>query len=375
LNKKRKIKVCHLSSVHYALDTRIFYKYCTYLAQSYFDVTLIACHPEKAVINKVKIIPFKRYHNRRLRMLFAWVPMLFKALNVKAEIYHFHDPELIPCGLFLKLFGKKVIYDIHENIADDIFDKPWVKNKWMTYQLFNLIEVFSLRFFSIVLAEESYLKRYGKKSDKCLVIQNYCDLTFFEKHRKKEPGSPFNLFYIGIVLETRGFLQICEVVHLLHQKGHPVHFHCVGELYTDLRTKIEQLPYYDNIKSYLHFYGRMSLDDGYKISEKAGIGLCIIYPMKNSMESYPTKLFEYMAVGLPVVTSDFPLYKEVIEYNQTGLCVDPLNPEAICMAIENLILDKALYEKCYHNGFEVVRKHYNWESERVKLIYLYLKLS
>jgi glycosyltransferase involved in cell wall biosynthesis len=375
LKQKKKIKVCHLSSVHFALDTRIFYKFCSSLAQSNYDVTLIACHPEKTVIKNVKILPFKRYHNRRLRMLFAWIPMFFKALKVNAEIYHFHDPELIPCGLLLRLLGKKVIYDIHENIADDIFDKPWVRYKWVTYQLFNLIEVFSLRFFRIVLAEESYLKRYGHKSNQCNVIQNFCDLTFFKKYRKQEPGSPLHLFYIGIVLENRGFLQICETVYLLHQKGYPVHFHCVGELYTDLRNKIEKLPYYTQIKDSLNFYGRMSLEEGYAISKKAGIGLCIIYPMKNSMESYPTKLFEYMAVGLPVVTSDFPLYREVVEQNNTGLCVDPLLPEAIYKAIESLISDKAMYEKCFRNGFEVVRKNYNWESEKVKLLKLYSVLK
>ena len=136
------MKVCHLSSVHYAMDTRIFYKMCQALKEDY-EVTLIAHHPQKETVNGVHIIPFKVFRNRNVRVLFSWLLMFRLAIKQKAQIYHFHDPELIPCGILLSMLGKKVIYDVHENIAEDIFDKPWIRNQKMAFKIFNFFNYFS----------------------------------------------------------------------------------------------------------------------------------------------------------------------------------------------------------------------------------------
>ena len=100
--------------------------------------------------------------------------------------------------------------------------------------------------------------------------------------------------------------------------GIKAHFHCVGPLYRELRVKMEILPFYDSIKERLHFYGRKKLRDSFKIGENCGIGLSIIHPMSNSIESYPTKIFEYMATGMPTIASDFKLYKSIVEEVNCG---------------------------------------------------------
>ena len=368
----KKIHICHLSSVHHARDTRIFYRYCATLAK-YYQVTLIAVCDSPFQQDGIEVIPFKRFKRKGLRILFTWLIMLVKALKTKAKIFHFHDPELIPCGILLHLLGKKVIYDVHENIADDIFDKPWIKNKKLLHFLFNFFEKIAVKKFTVILAEHSYSNRYSKLKTSYHTILNYCDIPFFNSFISTN-RNPNYLFYIGIVLENRCILQICEAMYLLQNKGITVEFHCVGELYTDLESKILQLHYYHQIKDHLHFYGRKSLEEGYAISKNAGIGLCLIYPMKNSIDSYPTKMFEYMAVGLPQITSNFPLYQSIVEKHGCGLTVNPLDTNEIAQAVEAMINNKILLINMGENAMNNSQL-YNWESQKEILLNIYKQLE
>ena len=152
--------------MHFALDTRIFYRMCNSLKED-FDVTLIAVHDKEEVRDGVRIIPFRRMHQRNLRVFFSWFLMFWKAIKVNARIYHLHDPELIPCGLLLRLCGKQVIWDVHENIAEDIFDKPWIKHQKRAYGIFRFFEKLACKYFYIILAEKSYEKRYKHLAKRC----------------------------------------------------------------------------------------------------------------------------------------------------------------------------------------------------------------
>jgi len=368
-----KTKICHVSSVHLSFDTRIFYRYCKTLAALY-DVTLIACHPRDETVAGIKIKAYPRYKNRFFRVFFSWLLLLPKSLKVQAKIYHLHDPELIPLGLVLCLLGKKVIYDIHENIAEDIFDKDWIKNKQFWHKAYSLFEKPALRLFQIILAEDSYLSRYKSYQKNIEVVHNYCDIAFFDHYKIEENRDTQHLFYIGVLFENRGILQILEAMYLLKQRGKTFCFHCVGELYTPLAEAISNLPFYAAIREQVIFYGRKNLEDGYDISRKCGIGLCIIHPMCNSIESYPTKLFEYMAIGLPSITSHFPLYKSVVEENECGLTVNPLDASALADSIEKMSLEQAQYHKMVVNGFKTVFDKYNWANERQKVLDIYHKL-
>jgi len=368
-----KIKICHVSSVHLSFDTRIFYRYCKTLSALY-AVTLIACHPRNETVEGIDIKAFPRYKNRFFRVFMSWLLLIPKSLKINAKIYHLHDPELIPLGLVLKLFGKKVIYDIHENIAEDIFDKDWIKNKQFWHRTYTLFEKPALRLFEIILAEDSYLKRYKSFHKNISVVHNYCDIGFFDHYKVTENRNVQHLFYIGVLFENRGILQILEAIYLLKKRGKTYYFHCVGELYTPLAEAITNLPFYGEIREQIIFYGRKNLEDGYAISKKCGIGLCIIHRMSNSIESYPTKLFEYMAIGLPSITSDFPLYKTVVEENECGITVNPLDVLALANGIERMSLEKEQYEKMVKHGFSTVLEKYNWSNERQKVFEVYHKL-
>jgi glycosyltransferase involved in cell wall biosynthesis len=373
LNPPRK-RVCHLSNLHVAFDTRIFFRFCRSLAKHY-DVTLIAVHPREEVVNGIRIVPIRRLKSRYFEMATASFRMFPKALRARAHIYHIHDPELIPCGLWLRLLGKKVIFDVHENFAADIADKPWIRHKKPLAALFAWWEKRAVRRFELLLAENSYAPHYDALGARYTVVLNYPDLPFFRPYRKLEPRQAEHLFYIGILLETRGLYEIAEALYLLKQQGRIFHFHCIGELYSRLEQGLQKLPFFEGIKDQLHFYGRMRLDEGYALSMDMGIGLCIIHPMKNSVESYPTKMFEYMSIGLPLIASDFPLYRNVVEQHACGLCVDPLKPSDLALAILRIAGDDALRLQMAKNGVNAAEAHYSWESQEKLVLEVYEKLS
>jgi glycosyltransferase involved in cell wall biosynthesis len=367
-----KKRVCHLSSVHLATDTRIFYRYCTHLSIQY-EVTLIAVHTKDEHLQGIHIIPFKRFKNKLLRVLLTWFLMFFKAMRVRAELYHLHDPELIPCGLLLRFMGKKVVLDIHENVAEDIFDKPWIPAKRILYACFHFFEKKAVKRFSIILAEHSYEPRYQAMGADLTTVLNYPDLPFFTPFAENVNRKTNRIFYMGILLESRGLQQVAEALYILKKQGNVLQFDVVGELYSSLEKQMQALPFWGEVSEQIHFHGRLNLEEGYAISRNAAVGMCIIQPMKNSIGSYPTKMFEYMAIGLPQVTSNFVLYQNVVEGEGSGICVNPADPAGIAAALLEIIQDAAKSESMRRKGLMAAAK-YPWSGEMEKVYSLYSRL-
>ncbi len=120
LGYRMKNKVCILTSVHPPFDVRIFHKEAKSLVKAGYDVTLIAQHDKEEIVDGVKIINLQKPRNRIERMTKTVSELYQKALRVDADIYHFHDPELIPVGKALKKRGKAIIYDVHEDYYESI---------------------------------------------------------------------------------------------------------------------------------------------------------------------------------------------------------------------------------------------------------------
>ena len=368
----KKAKVCQVSSVHFALDTRIFFRFAQSL-KSDCDVSVIGVHDKVEVIDGIDIIPFKRFKNKMLRICVTWFLILEKCLKQKADIYQIHDPELMPTALILRAMGKKVVYDVHENIAEDIFDKPWIKHQKLLYGIFNFFEKKVARYCPIFITEDSYLPRYKGLGAKVDIVHNYPSQDFFNPYIVENRPGEIRLFYSGILLFSRSIMEIIKAMHLLQQKGFFVHFDVVGELYTEMDYSIDELPYIAALKPYLHFYGRLPLNEAYEISKKASLGMSLIHPMKNSMESYPTKMFEYMSVGLPQIASNFPLYQSVVEKHNAGLCCDPTSAIDIATAIEKYVANPDLIKQHGKNALESAH-NYSWNTELAKVKTTYKNL-
>ena len=138
----------------------------------------------------------------------------------------------------------------------------------------------------------------------------------------------------------------------------------------EIEQKLKDLPGY----TFIYLLGWLSWTEAWKIAQDANAGLILFHPAPNHKRSMPNKLFEYMAAGLPVIASNFPLWRQIVEGNSCGLCVDPLKPEEIAQAIEYLLAHPAEAYRMGQNGRRVIEEKYNWENEGKELINLYQKL-
>ena len=122
----KKQKVVHMTSVHNPFDGRIFHKECKSLVQAGFDVTLIAPNNRNEIVEEIKIKGVEKAKSRFQRIFRTTWQVFNRARREKADIYHFHDPELIPVGIMLKRLGNHVIYDNHEDLPLQIQQKTWI---------------------------------------------------------------------------------------------------------------------------------------------------------------------------------------------------------------------------------------------------------
>jgi glycosyltransferase involved in cell wall biosynthesis len=368
-----KIKVCHLTSVHPPFDVRIFHKECKTLAKAGYDVVLIAGHGKDEFIDGINIKSIKKPLNRKERIIKTGWLVYKKALEENADIYHIHDPELIPYAKLLRIKGKKVIYDMHENLPKSILTKTWIKQflRPILSTSVNLIERLLLKKVFVIFAEKSYKKDYVwvKKHEDILNMPDVENL-FKLKLTKKDK---FTLGYIGGVSDVRGSLSTIEAMKKLKDKGYDVNLECIGPIEHYHEQEINHL-----IKKYnldgLKLYGYLPPEKGWEIIAQCHVGLAVLKPIPNYYESYPTKMFEYMALGLPVIASNFPIYKEIIEKNNCGICVDPLNVEEIADAVKWIIDHPEEAKRMGENGRRAVEEKYNWEKEGEKLVNIYKEL-
>lgn len=370
-------RICHITSVHKAYDTRIFLKECRSLAQAGYDVKLVVQHPKAEVVDGVEIIPVNRRGKGRLtRILFFTWRMFFAALKTNSKIYHFHDPELVSIGILMRLLGKKVIFDIHENIARQIKAKHYLPFKMLISQLYGIVDWISAKCFYNILAEYSYEKIYINWTNNYEIVLNMPDFDFLApfQNSQRNFSQPLELYYVGGITFERGIETVVKAINELKRRGHDVTFHCVGPCEPSEMERIKAIPEFENVKDNIVFYGPMRLDMALEMSKKCHIGLSILLPIENYLESYSTKIFEYMAIGLPVITSNFDLYRKVIEKHNCGFCVDPTNPVELADKMEYFTTHPEAITEMGKNGISAAKSYYNWKREEEKLLNVYSKL-
>jgi glycosyltransferase involved in cell wall biosynthesis len=370
------IKVCHLSSAHPTYDTRILLKECVSLAKNGYDVSLIIPGEKKEIYEGVQIIPVKKSNKRLSRMTFVVFSVFFKALKIKAKIYHFHDPELFFVGLTLKLFGKKVVFDVHENISKQIKSKNWLPFRNIIAFCYTGIDFISAKLFYLILAENSYSEIYKKYTSKYEIVLNLPDIDYLDNYIVSNRDFDTNeFFYVGGITFERGIEVIINALSELKDRDFDFFFHCIGPFEEKVKEQIENLKNYNNVKNNICFYGSLKLEDAFQIAKKCKVGMSILQNIENYKYSYSTKIFEYMAVQLPVITSNFQLYKDVIEKYNAGFCIDPTSSLELADKLIEICSNRELIKTFGKNGRELVLSTFNWKNEEKKLLTFYQKMA
>jgi len=364
------VRVAHLTSVHQYTDTRIFVKECRSLAAAGFEVHLVSPGAPDKVVDGVHLHGIEAPGRGRLSRMTRTVRLIDKkALALNAQIYHLHDPELIPLGIALKARGRKVIFDMHEDIPRQILDKQWIPAPFrkMISTSFDGFQRLAFKFLDAVVLAESLYAGSLPKSDKYRVIRNYPLLSELDASGLDWVCKKRAVCYVGGLTEIRGLIGMVDAVEKTDAE-----LLLGGKFESDsLKSRVESMPGWQST-TYMGLLDRVGVAN---VLSQAMAGLVVLHPVPNYMVSEPTKMFEYMSAGIPVIASDFPVWRRIVEDNGCGICVDPTKPEAIASAIEWVMDHPDEARRMGQDGRRAIENKYNWELEEKKLLSLYEKLS
>ena len=358
------LKISHLTSAHPRYDTRIYHKMCKSLSKKYKVSLIVADGLGDEQKDNINIFDVGKPISRKYRILNSTKHVFQKALELDSNVYHLHDPELIPIGLKLKKLGKKVIFDSHEDVPKQITAKHYLNNfskKILSY-LYSKFEIYALKKLDYVISATPIIRdkfrNYGIKS---IDINNFPILNDFIEITPTYDSK--TICYIGILYETRGIKEIVKAIEDLDVK-----LIIAGKFYDKKYEKeVRSLKGWEKVD----FKGFVNKEEIKKILRESIIGCVTLYPTPSYMEAYPVKMFEYMSAGLAIVSSNFPLYEEFVLGNNCGVCVDPLDINAIKKAIIDLSNNLEQVKKMGNNGKKAIKEKYNWENEEKKLFSLY----
>lgn len=368
------MKVTHLTSAHPRDDMRIFHKECCSLAAAGYDVSLVVADGKGAETNKnIKIVDVGKASGRLDRVLYTTRKVFTAALAENAAIYHIHDPELIPCGVQLKKAGKKVIFDSHEDVPSQLLAKPYF-NKWIAKvvsKLFYFYERWACKKFNAVVAATPFIEeKFLKINSLSIAVNNFpilSEFSFVDKNLSVRDGK--KICYVGGISVIRG---IYEIVSSMQFVKSDVSLLLGGKFSErDVELKAKSLAGWDRVQE-LGWLDRESIAN---TLAQSSAGLVTLHPVINYLDALPVKMFEYMCAGLPVIASDFPLWREIIESSKCGICVDPLDPDKIAEAINYIVSNPTVAFEMGVNGRLAVLNHYNWGVEEKKLLNLYSTLQ
>jgi glycosyltransferase involved in cell wall biosynthesis len=365
--------VAHLTSVHARFDTRIFLKECRSLAAAGYRVSLVVSDGNgDEVSNGVQIIDVGCKPGRIARMTVTSRRILTRALELDADVYHLHDPELLTIANRLKSAGKAVIFDAHEDVPVQILGKPYLRPVFRKAlsRSFAAYEARICRGLDAVATATPFIRdKFLRVNTNSVDINNYPIPDELVSPEVDFSGDRTNICYIGSISENRGIHEMVLAMELLDCTAH---LSLCGTFEDEVvRSQVKAYAGWDRVDE-LGWLGR---DDVRQVLSNAVAGLVTLRPLPNYLDSHPIKMFEYMSAGVPVIASDFQLWREIIEGSDCGICVDPEQPEEIAKAINYLVQNPTRAREMGENGRKAVQNTYNWPAEERKLVDLYDRVS
>lgn len=369
MDMQRTYKVVHLSSVHKDRDVRIFLKECGSLANTAedrpirYDVHLVLTNVEERKENGLTIHSVSGDASNRLKRMWTTVNRVYKkALEIDADVYHLHDPELLRIALKLKRAGKKVVYDAHEDLPRQIIGKHYLRFKKTISKVMERYENKKVRRLDAVVTATPFIRdRFLNIHPNTVDINNFpvlseVDMSTGNSEKKGQ------VCFIGGISAIRGTKQLVQAMGKTSLR-------CAlaGAIPDGFRSDLES----ENGWKQVDELGFISRAEALKVKSESIAGIVTFLPLPNHVNAQPNKIFEYMASGLPVIGSHFPLWKEIIEKNDCGICVDPEKPEELTNAMNYLKSNPEKAIEMGERGKKCVLEKYNWGVEEQKLLAMY----
>ena len=360
-------KVCHMTSVHLPRDTRIFYKECVSLAKAGYEVYLVE-QGESFDESGVHVVGVGHPSRSRFSRMTTFAKKIYEtALALNADIYHFHDPELLPYGLKLKKRGKKVIFDSHEFTAEAILEKRWLPApvRGLIHRLYGGYERSICRELDGVITVSPHIVEYFRLSNPNTVqIANYP--TFSEAWT----ASQFTQKRIGFAGGISSQWMHEKILKALECNPDCRYTLC-GPCEDGYYAQLAQLPGWKQTD----FLGKIPHAKVAEQLAQCSVGMAVLRVGRNTDFQNGTmgntKIFEEMMAGLPVICTNFIRWRAFVDRYHCGICVDPENVDEIASAIRYLLDHPEEARQMGENGRRAVKEEFNWGVEEKKLLAFY----
>lgn len=364
------VKVCHMTSAHDSDDVRIFKKECVSLAKAGYDVYLVA-QGESREESGVHVVGLGEYapESRMKRMTRFARKIYERALELDADIYHFHDPELLSYGLKLKKKGKTVIFDSHEDTLDMLLDKQFIPApvrpaaaKVYKAHVANICK----KLDAVITVTPHIIDKFKCINPNTVMVSNFPALR---EQREFEKFSKFTLCFTGGIDAQWSHDVIINAI-----KGFDAEYILCGSGAPEFLEYLKTLPDWDKID----YRGRVPFEQSIEIQNRSHAGMALLKPSRNTGFKTGTigntKLFEYMMAGIPVICTDFKLWQEIIDKYHCGICVNPEDSTAVSEAVKYIRDNPERAAEMGRNGRKAVEEEFNWLSQERNLLDLYKTL-
>lgn len=314
-------------------------------------------------VDGVRIVDVGRLAGRVRRALRTTQRVLQAALWLQADVYHVHDPELIPAGLRLKRRGARVVFDSHEDVPAQLLAKPYldpIARRLLSLGFAAYQRHAFPRFDGLIAATPFIRARLAPLHPNTVDVNNYPLLQEFAAAPDWD-GKATQVCYVGSISAVRGIRELARACALLRTPARLVLAGGFSE--PALEREVRRDPGWRRVDA----LGHLDRAGVQSVMRRAMAGLVTLHPVRNYLDALPVKMFEYMAAGLPVIASHFLLWREIVEGNGCGICVDPEDPAAIAAAIDHLCSHPDIARRMGENGRRAVHTTYNWNGEAAKL--------
>jgi glycosyltransferase involved in cell wall biosynthesis len=373
-------RIVIVTSIHPDFDSRIW-KHCTLLATSGYEVQLVCPWkvPDGTTIKNVQIHVFTRIKSRWLRPIQIPHRVFGKLLPLlrKADIIHFHDIDLLPWMALVSLF-KPVVYDVHENYPEDMLERHWVPEimrnflyhgvRWFQYLLSRKIK-------NIVLVTEFQEKHFKPQNMNVLYLRNYASVDLLDNFQDDYLKREDVVIFTGSSYESNGLELIPEIAARIKNVYPQLKFLLADRFDNEiLRSAFLDKIKNSGLENTIHLFPNKLPHDLMQILNQATIGIIPSLRVIIQENAIPTKLFEYMAAALPIVSSDLPYLASFFNRYKIGILAQPENPDTFTEAITKLVENRQWAYDLGKTGQHVFKEEYSWESQAQALMAYYTSI-